>query len=108
MTANPSGCSVLRTCSAAVLRAAAPGRCLTFSDSFLERQKNARLSCTSLAEASGTWQDHRITSSAWKRSVGGSVRPRACAVLRLITNSNFLGCSTGRSAGVAPLRILST
>jgi hypothetical protein len=48
MTANPSGCSVLRTCSAAVLRAAAPGRCLTFSDSFLERQKNARFSGNTL------------------------------------------------------------
>jgi len=30
------------------------------------------------------WQDQRITSSAWKRSVGGMVRPRALAVLRLI------------------------
>jgi len=32
----------------------------------------------------------------------------ALAVLRLIANSNFVGCSTGRSAGFAPLRILST
>src|SRR5262245_39261781 len=38
----------------------------------------------------------------------GIVRPRAFAVLRLITNSNFLGCSRGRSPGLAPLRILST
>src|SRR5713101_3580648 len=36
------------------------------------------------------------------------VRPRAFAVLRLITSSNLMGCSTGRSAGVAPFRILST
>jgi hypothetical protein len=28
------------------------------------------------------------------------------AVLRLITNSNFVGCSTGRSPSFAPLRIL--
>jgi len=27
------------------------------------------------------------------------------AVLRLITSSNFVGCWTGRSAGVVPLRI---
>jgi hypothetical protein len=27
------------------------------------------------------------------------------AVLRLITVSNLVGCSTGRSAGFAPLRI---
>ena len=36
------------------------------------------------------------------------VRPSARAVFRLMTNSNFMGCSTGRSAGLAPLRILST
>jgi hypothetical protein len=50
----------------------------------------------------------RITSSAWKRSVGGSVRPKAWAVFRLMTSSKVVGCSTGRSAGLAPLRILST
>ena len=38
---------------------------------------------------------------------GGIVRPSAYAVLRFITSSNFVGCSTGRSAGFAPLRILS-
>jgi hypothetical protein len=51
---------------------------------------------------------YRITSSAWKRSVGGIVSPSASAVLRLMISSNFVGCSTGRSAGLAPLRILST
>jgi hypothetical protein len=50
----------------------------------------------------------RITSSARKRSVGGIVRPSALAVLRLMTSSNFQGCSTGRSAGLAPFKILST
>jgi hypothetical protein len=43
-----------------------------------------------------------ITASAWKMSSGGIVIPRAWAVLRLMTNSNFMGCSTGRSAGCAP------
>src|SRR5262249_25977171 len=38
----------------------------------------------------------------------GIVKPRAFAVLRLITSSNFVGCSTGRSAGLAPLRMRST
>src|ERR1700730_18583459 len=51
---------------------------------------------------------HWITSSARSRSDGGIVSPRALAVLRLMTNSNFVGCSTGRSPGLAPLRILST
>ena len=34
-----------------------------------------------------------ITSVAWNRSVGEIVRPRAFAVLRLMTRSNFTGCS---------------
>ena len=37
-----------------------------------------------------------ITSSARPSNAGGIVRPSALAVLRLITNSNFVGCSTGR------------
>ena len=56
------------------------------------------------APASAYW----ITSSAWIRSVGGNVIPRALAVLRLSTSSNLVDCSTGRSAGLAPFRILST
>src|SRR4029434_5134138 len=46
--------------------------------------------------------------SARASSEGGIVRPRALAVLRLMTSSNFVGCSTGRSAGLAPLRIFAT
>src|SRR5262249_19248062 len=49
-----------------------------------------------------------ITSSARASTEGGMVRPSAFAVLRLITSSNLVGCSTGRSAGLAPFRILST
>jgi hypothetical protein len=48
-----------------------------------------------------------ITSSARASTDGGIVRPSVFAVLRLITNSNLVGCSTGRSAGLAPLRIRS-
>src|SRR5215475_11783378 len=36
-----------------------------------------------------------------------TVRPSALAVLRLITNSNLFTCSTGKSAGCAPFKILS-
>src|SRR5262245_37570336 len=39
---------------------------------------------------------------------GGMVIPSALAVLRLMTNSNCVGCSTGRSAGLAPFRMRST
>ena len=51
---------------------------------------------------------HSITSSARASSVGGTSSPSAFAVLRLMTSSNVLGCSTGISAGFAPRRILST
>src|SRR5262245_57116866 len=36
------------------------------------------------------------------------VRPSAFAVVRLMTRSYLVGCSTGMSAGFAPRRILST
>ncbi len=49
---------------------------------------------------------HWITSSARSSNDGGMVRPSALAVLRLITSSTLVGCRTGRSAGLAPLRIL--
>jgi hypothetical protein len=57
---------------------------------------------------SGRYIAHRITSSARPSTDGGIVRPKTLAVLRLITSSNFVGCSTGMSPGFAPLRILST
>src|SRR5262249_26897636 len=48
---------------------------------------------------------HSITSSARASSIGGISKPRRLAVLRLITNSNFVDWITGRSAGLAPLRM---
>src|SRR5215470_1463315 len=47
-------------------------------------------------------EDHWITSSARARSDGGIVRSSAFAVSRLITSSNFVGCSMGRARGNAP------
>jgi len=38
---------------------------------------------------------HLITLSALANTFGGIVRLICSAVLRLISNSNFLGCSTG-------------
>jgi hypothetical protein len=40
-------------------------------------------------------------------SDGGIVRPSALAVLRSMMSSNLVGCSMGRSAGLAPFRLLS-
>src|SRR5215813_6039557 len=42
---------------------------------------------------------HSITSSARASSVGGTSRPSALAVLRLVNSSTFVTCWTGRSAG---------
>src|SRR6266404_3151707 len=55
----------------------------------------------------GSQCNHSITS-ARSRSDCGIVSPSAFAVLALITSSNFVGCSMGRSPGFAPLSILST
>src|SRR5262245_47614002 len=52
-------------------------------------------------------QLYSITLSARASSLAGIVRPSALAALRLMTSSSFVGCSTGRLAGRAPLTILS-
>src|ERR1700745_2137691 len=53
-------------------------------------------------------QRYSITSAARPSSEGGTVKPSAVAVFRLMTSSIFVGCSTGNSAGLAPFKILST
>jgi hypothetical protein len=61
-----------------------------------------------LYRQSGHSAIHSITSSAAISKPGGTVKPSAFAVLRLTTVSNFVGVCTGRSAGFAPRRMLST
>ena len=51
---------------------------------------------------------YSITSSARRSKEVGTARPSALAVFMLMTSSNLVGCSTGRSEGLVPLRILST
>ena len=51
---------------------------------------------------------HSITSSAIEVIKGGIVKPSALAVFPLIKNSNLVGCSTGKSDGLAPSRIFVT
>src|SRR5437870_5608548 len=51
---------------------------------------------------------YSITSSARARRVAGTSRPSALAALRLMISSSLVGNSTGKSAGWAPLNILST
>src|SRR3954453_10871406 len=52
--------------------------------------------------------NYSITSSALSSREVGMARPNAMAVLRLSTNLNLVTCSIGMSAGLVPLRILST
>ena len=54
------------------------------------------------------WRAHSITSSARASSIGGTARPSALAVFRLITSSYLVGACAGRSAGFSPLRMRST
>jgi hypothetical protein len=48
------------------------------------------------------WRLYSITSSARASSAGGMVSPRVLAVFRLMTSSNLVDCTTGRSTGFAP------
>ena len=55
-----------------------------------------------------TSANHSMILSARASSDGGTVRPSALAVLRLITSSYVVGAWTGISAGFSPLRMRST
>src|SRR5262245_20680935 len=51
------------------------------------------------------WSVYSITSSALASSDAGTVRPSIVAVSALMTSSNLVDCTTGKSAGLAPLRM---
>ena len=51
---------------------------------------------------------YSITSSARSWNDSEIVSPSDLAVGRLTTNSYLVGCMTGRSAGLVPLRIFPT
>src|SRR5262249_9350932 len=48
---------------------------------------------------------YSITSSASKRNDSGIESPSALAVLRLTRTAKFVGCTTGRSAGLSPRKM---
>jgi len=60
------------------------------------------------AGSSSKIPNYSITSSARTSSVEGTSMSSALAVIKLMTNSNLVGCSTGRSEGFDPRKILST
>jgi hypothetical protein len=75
--------------------------------SFLLRTSHERPRSHSTDKRKKLPPPHSITSSARARRVGGTATPSTFAALRLITNSNVVGSSTGKSAGRAPFNILS-
>jgi hypothetical protein len=48
---------------------------------------------------------YSITSSAAASSLSDTLRPSIFAVSALMTSSNLVACTTGRSAGFAPMRM---
>src|SRR3954454_4477590 len=60
-----------------------------------------------LDRTSFAWRTHSITSSARASRDGGTVRPSALAVLRLISSSYLGGAWTGRSVAFSPFRMRS-
>ena len=78
------------------------------ADTERERHHEDRGWPTSISEMPTPQLPHWSTSSARMSTDCGIVKPRALAVVRLMTNSNVVGRSMGSSAGFVPLRILST
>lgn len=63
---------------------------------------------TTAASRSSNSPLHSTTSSASASSVGGTVRPSALAAFKFMIISYLVGNSTGRSAGLSPLRMRAT
>src|SRR5262249_21482764 len=71
----------------------------------LLRARRKRPSGSATKQRDEVAPSHSITSSARASNCGGTSRPSALAVFRLITSSNLVGCNTGKSIGLAPLRM---
>src|SRR5262249_53225665 len=69
------------------------------------RRERPRHRCAAEQRDEGAPPDHSITSSAATSSLSGTVRPSILAVWALMTSSNLVDCTTGRSAGLVPLRM---
>src|SRR5262245_56803149 len=61
--------------------------------------------CRATDERDELAPSHSISSSASNWIALGTSMPSALAVCMLITNSNLADCTTGSSAGLAPLRM---
>ena len=72
----------------------------------IELRREMSALCQKRTHAPQQIEPYSITSSAIESKFSGTSMPSARAVCRLMANSNLVVCSTGRSAGLAPLRIL--
>src|SRR5262249_54292978 len=63
------------------------------------RPRRERPRCRAAEQGDELAAFHSITSSAAASSVVGTVMPSILAVCPLMTNSNLVDCTTGRSAG---------
>src|ERR1700730_3131898 len=72
------------------------------------RRGGTHTSCQLRTHAAQQDASYSITSSAVASNCGGTVRPSIVAVWELMTSSNLLDCTTGKSAGLAPLRMRPT
>ena len=78
------------------------------NSAFNSRYQNRKVSQAKLVGGAAGRALYSMTSSAIASTPGGMVRLSDLVVLRLITSSNLLGSSTGRSEGLSPLRIRPT
>src|SRR5262249_47500893 len=99
LTPTPHAPAVYASCSAS------PPPHATLASRRLARPYLGRICTGWIAPALPGAFLHSITSSARASSVGGTSRPSILAVWELMTISNLLACTTGRSDGFAPLRM---
>jgi hypothetical protein len=111
-----------RHCKASIFESFARGNALQRSDLYPVKCKHLlpKISIHDEAESAGSESNYFSAANSHQSSrsptaspparascEGDTVMPRAFAVLRLIANSSLIGNSTGKLAGLAPLRILS-
>jgi hypothetical protein len=70
-----------------------------------EQQRHFFIICPSWSSSFGPVHRYSIISPTRARTVVGFLRRSALAALRLTASSNLVGITTGKSAGLAPLRI---
>src|SRR5262249_33034643 len=97
-----------RNCRHAILLLADHSDLVELVELAAARAANGRAAAAPPTKCDELAPHHSTTASAVAISATGTFSPSALAVLRLMASSNLVGCSTGRSLGLAPFRILST